>query len=283
MEVLTSGRSSSSARGVGALHDAVDPALRVAHDPAEAPRPRRELGGEQRHRRVRLPVHGGQAGQQLGPDERRVARHDDHVALVVGVVGEGGERHARGVAGAPLHVLLDEHDRHVGGDLLLQRLRHPLGAVADDDHDPLERQRAQRVDDVEHHRAPTQRVEDLRGAPSACGCPRPPPSRRPPGVGTHHSPSRPLSGLRPGPVRPRSAIATSVHPIDASLCILRSLIAAPVRRTARGRGFEPRLGTPKDPVLPLHHPRRAPIDLTRRALRARAAIADGVPAAPGHG
>ena len=241
--------------GVGALDDAVDPALRVAHDPAEAPRPRRELGGEQRHRGVGLPVHGGQAGQQLGPDERRVARHDDHVALVVGVVGERGERHARGVAGAPLHVLLDEHDRHVGGDLLLQRLGDPLGAVADDDHDPLERQRAERVDHVEHHRAPAQRVEDLRGGRAHAGAL----ARR------HHD-------TRQGSV-----------PTTHAITPLTDCAAPPVRRTARGRGFEPRLGTPKDPVLPLHHPRRAPIDLTRRALRARAAIADGVPAAPAHG
>ena len=32
--------------------------------------------------------------------------------------------------------------------------------------------------------------------------------------------------------------------------------ARPSLGVARGRGFEPRLGTPKDPVLPLHHPRQ---------------------------
>ena len=106
---------------------------------------------------------GGEACEQLGAHQWRVARHDDHVALVVGVVGKGGERHTGGVAGPALHVLLDEHDGHVGGDLLLQGLGDPFGTVADDHHDPLERQRAERVDHVQHHRASAQRVEDLGG------------------------------------------------------------------------------------------------------------------------
>ena len=74
------------------------------------------------------------------------------------------ERDAHRVAGAALHALLDELDRHLGDELLLQRLGDALGAVADDDDDPFERQLGQRVDDVQHHRPAAQRVQHLRRA-----------------------------------------------------------------------------------------------------------------------
>ena len=98
--------------GVGLLDDAVDPALGVAHDAAVAGRIV-DPGGQQRGRGVGVAVLGGQPGQGLGPEQRDVARHDDQVVLEVEVVGEGGERHADRVAGAPLVGLLDELDRDV--------------------------------------------------------------------------------------------------------------------------------------------------------------------------
>ena len=105
---------------------------------------------------------GRERGERLGPQQRRVARQHEDVVLGVEVVGERGERDADGVAGAPLHALLDELDRHLGDELLLQRLGDALGAVADDDDDALERQLRERVDDVQHHRPPAQRVQHLR-------------------------------------------------------------------------------------------------------------------------
>ena len=61
-----------------------------------------------------------------------------------------------------LHPLLDELDRHLGDELLLHRLGDPFGAVPDDDDDAFQRQLRERVDDVQHHRPPAQRVEHLR-------------------------------------------------------------------------------------------------------------------------
>ena len=64
-------------------------------------------------------------------------------------------------------------------------------------------------------------------------------------------------------------------PLAIAASVLLALSRCPRAGLARGRGLEPRLGTPKDPVLPLHHPRRAPIDLTRRAVHARAVSPSG--------
>ncbi len=149
--------------GVGPFHDVVHPVLVVAHHPPEAEGQLVEIGGEEGRRGIGLAVLAGEAGQHLGPDERGVTGHHEHVTVEVRVVGEGGERHADCVSGAALHTLLHELDRHLAGDLLLQGLRHPFGAVADDDHDPFEGQRDERVHDVEQHRAATERVQDLGG------------------------------------------------------------------------------------------------------------------------
>ena len=65
-----------------------------------------------------------------------------------------------GVAGAPLHALLDEVEQQVGR-LVLELLGDPLGAVAHDDHDPATAQLGERVEDVEQHRPAAQQVERL--------------------------------------------------------------------------------------------------------------------------
>ena len=67
---------------------------------------------------------------------------------------------ADGVAGAPLHVLLDEVEVQVGL-LGLQLLGDPLGAVAHHDHDPVDRAVGQRVEDVAQHRPAAQQVQRL--------------------------------------------------------------------------------------------------------------------------
>ena len=64
------------------------------------------------------------------------------------------------VAGAALHVLLDEVEVQVGR-LLLQLLRDPLGAVADDDHGPAGIAVGQRVEHVEEHGPAAQQVQRL--------------------------------------------------------------------------------------------------------------------------
>ena len=92
------------------------------------------------------------SGASLGQDE--------DVVLGVEVVEER-ERDAHRVAGAALHALLDELHRHLGDELFLEGLRDAFGAVPDDDDDPFERQLGERVDDVQHHRSPAQRVEHL--------------------------------------------------------------------------------------------------------------------------
>ena len=87
--------------------------LLVAHDAAVARRVV-EPGGEQRGGGVGDAVLGGERGERLGAQQRRVAGHHEDVVLGVEVVGERGERDAHGVAGAALHALLDELDRHLG-------------------------------------------------------------------------------------------------------------------------------------------------------------------------
>ena len=108
------------------------------------------------------------AGQRLGPQQGDVAGDDDQVVLEVGVVGEGGEGDADRVAGAALDGLLDELDRHVADELLLERLGDVLGGVADDDHDPLQREQLERVEHVQEHGPSAERVEHFgRGRPHA--------------------------------------------------------------------------------------------------------------------
>ena len=208
--------------GVGLLDDAVDPALLVAHDPA-VPGRVGHPGGEQRSGGVGPAVLGGQPGQCLRPQERDVAGHHDEVVLEVVVEGVGGEGHADRVTGAALAVLLDELDRDITGQLLLQRLGDVLRGVPDDHHDALEGQQLERVEHVEQHGTAAERVQHLRrGRPHA------------------------------------RALARRQHDCAHRSDLVRHLGPSLLARGcpgARGRGFEPRLGTPKDPVLPLHHPR----------------------------
>ena len=151
------------------------------------PKPGRvvELGGEQRARR-RRPRGARWRG---GPASRAAA---SGVSPGMTITSSSSSRSsakavsadAGGVAGAALHALLDELDRDVGRELLLQRLGDALGAVADDDHDPLERQRAERVDARAAASAARTAGAAPWASPSACGCPRPPRARPPPAVGS---------------------------------------------------------------------------------------------------
>jgi hypothetical protein len=110
-------------------------------------------------------VLGGETGERLRGEQRRVAGQHENVVFGVEVFERaGGERDAHRITGAALHALLDELDRHFGRELFLERLRDALGAVPDDHDDALERQRRERVDHVQHHRAAAQRVQHLRGA-----------------------------------------------------------------------------------------------------------------------
>ena len=110
----------------------------------------------------------GEHGQRLRAEQRRVGEDDEDVVLTVEVVGEGGEAHGDGVAGAALHRLLDEFDRHVGEELLLDRLGDVFGAVPDDDDDAIERERGEGVEHVQDHGAAAQRVQHLgRARPHA--------------------------------------------------------------------------------------------------------------------
>ena len=153
--------------GVDVLDDAVDAAPLVADHPAVAARVV-DARGEDRRGRVAQAVLGGEHRERVGADERRVGEEHEQVVVGVEVVGERGERDADCVAGAALHVLLDELDGHVdraarAGEALLHRLRDVLGAVPDDDDDAVERQRAEGVEHPEEHRATAQLVEHLRG------------------------------------------------------------------------------------------------------------------------
>ena len=111
--------------------------------------------------RVLHAVLGREPGDRLRAHERRVAGQHEDVVLGVEIV-EDRQRDAHRVAGAALHALLDELDRHLGDELVVQRLRDALGRVADDDDDAFERQLGERVDDVQHHRTTAQRVQHLR-------------------------------------------------------------------------------------------------------------------------
>jgi hypothetical protein len=81
----------------------------------------------------------GQGYERLGPEEGGVARDDEEVAAVIGVVlverGHGG-RH--GIAGPPLHPLLHEVEVQAVRGLFGHRLGDPLATVADDHNGPVE-------------------------------------------------------------------------------------------------------------------------------------------------
>ena len=139
----------------------VDAAVLVAHD-APVSGGLIEDRSEDRGGGASLAMSTGERRQSLGAQQRRVTGHDEQVVLGVEIEHTGGERDAGGIAGAALDALLDELDRELGRELLLQRLRHALGSVAHDDDDPLQRERDERVDDVQEHRPPAQRMEDLR-------------------------------------------------------------------------------------------------------------------------
>ena len=147
-------------RGVGVFDDRRDAPVLAAHDAAETVG-FRDGCSEDRGRRVLQAVLGREPGDRLRAHERRVAGKNEDVVLGVEVV-EDGERHAHRVARAALHPLLDELHRHLGDELVVQRLRHPFRRVPDDHDDPLERQFGERVDDVQHHRPTTERMQHLR-------------------------------------------------------------------------------------------------------------------------
>ena len=110
--------------------------------------------------------------ERLRAQQGRVGEDDEDVVLTVEVVGEGGEADGYGVAGAPLHRLLDEFDRDVGDELLLDRLGDVFGAVPDDDDDAVERERGERVEHVQQHGTAAQRVQHL-GVPDRMRVPSP--------------------------------------------------------------------------------------------------------------
>ena len=173
-----------------------------------------QAGGQHGGGGAALVVLPGQVGQRLGPQEGRVTGDDDEVVLLLHVVGEDGEPDGDGVARPPLDPLLDELQGDVG--LAVEGLDDPLRGVAHDDDDPLQVELLQGADDVEQHRPAAQGMQHLGHG------------RLHPGAlagGEDHGGQRSWMG----------------H-------------GAPFRPPARGRGFEPRLGTPKDPVLPVTPP-----------------------------
>ena len=100
--------------------------------------------------------------------KRRVAGQHDDVALVevgrpIGA-GQTRERHRDRVAGSARFELLDELDGEVPGSFGLDGLYDLGRSMADDDHDPLHGQRAERIENVQDHRTPAQPVQRLRRA-----------------------------------------------------------------------------------------------------------------------
>src|SRR5688500_5359674 len=75
---------------------------------------RRQPGGEDGGGGAALVVRPAEVSQGLGPQQRRVARDDDDVTLLVEVIGEDGEADGDGVTRPPLHPLLDELQRDLG-------------------------------------------------------------------------------------------------------------------------------------------------------------------------
>ena len=139
MLVLISSMASSWLLASRCSTTRADPALLVADDAAVAGGVV-DAGGEQRAGRPGEAVLHDEGGEGVGPHERGVAGQDHDVAVVgVGVaevLGEAGQAHGDGVAGAPLDPLLDELE----GDrarLLLERLDDPVGPVADHDDGPV--------------------------------------------------------------------------------------------------------------------------------------------------
>ena len=107
---------------------------------------------------------GHEGGDRLGPEQRCVTGNHDDVGVIGIVVRKGGEGDGRRIARAPLNVLLDELDHHVPGGLLLQRLGDALGAMADDDHHPIDGDLGESVEHVQQHRATAHEVQWLRPA-----------------------------------------------------------------------------------------------------------------------
>jgi hypothetical protein len=148
---------------IGVLDDARDPIVFVADHAAVTSRVG-HVGGQHGCRRLLQPVLRSEQCDRLRAQQRMVAGEHEDVVLRIEIIEDArGERDAHRIAGAALHALLDELHRYLGDELFLERADDTLGAVADDDHDPFEpRELGERVDDVEHHRAPAQLVQDLR-------------------------------------------------------------------------------------------------------------------------
>ena len=149
--------------GVSLLDDARDPAVLVLDQPSVAGGIL-QAGDEQAGRGVAGPMRPHESGQSRRPEQRRVTREDDHVSVLVLVVGEvrkARQAHRGGVARTALHVLLDELERERARGPLLDGLGDALGAVADDHDHPLDRKLGERVENVEHHGTSAQQVQRL--------------------------------------------------------------------------------------------------------------------------
>ena len=152
-----------------------DPIVLVADDASVAGRVG-HVRGEDRRGRVLIAVLGREQRDRLGPQERVVAGEHEDVVFGVEIVERARrERDAHRVAGAALHALLDELDRHLGHELLLERLDDAFGAVADDDHDPFEHTQLGRA---RRRRAAPSAGRTARATPSAypSACARPSPA-----------------------------------------------------------------------------------------------------------
>ncbi len=146
--------------GVSLLYHLADPAVLAPHHPAVAGGVL-HAGCQQGAGRFGLTMSAHQGGDGLGPQQRRVARQDEHVAVVIEiVVGESGEPDADRVAGSPLHALLDELEHEVWG-LFLQLLGDPLRTVAHHDDRPARLALTQGIEHVQQHGPATQQVERL--------------------------------------------------------------------------------------------------------------------------
>ena len=173
MEVLISRTASSSSDGVDVL-DHPGHRIVAAPDHPSVAGGIVELGRQQGGGIVRDPVLVHEGGQGGRAEERGVPGQDHDVPVVVAVVvGETGEGHGHGVAGPPLLDLFDELDGHARRRMLDERLGHPLGPVADDDHHPGHRQLGQGVQHMEDHGPTAQAVERLgsgRAHPGSLTC-----------------------------------------------------------------------------------------------------------------
>ena len=162
MEVLTSWMARSSGVASRLLHHPGDEAVLGADQPSVAGR-LAHVRGEDGGAVAPGLVEGDEAGEGLGPQERRVARDDQHGRGVVQVVvGEGRHADHHGVARAPLDPLLHEGDVEAGRAVGLDPLGDALRAVADHDDGALDVEALEGEEDVHHHRAAADDVEGLR-------------------------------------------------------------------------------------------------------------------------